>query len=250
MSELADPRQNFLLAAMDAEEFERIAPHLELVSMPYTDVLYECNEELQYAYFPTSATASLLCGLEDGVSVEVAVVGNEGVLGVSIFMGYNAAFTMATIQTAGYSYRLPAKLLKREFDRGGSLQHLLMRYTRTLIIQMAQTTACNRRHSVEQQLCRWLLLNFDRVHASSLAMTQELISNMLGVRRESITEAARKLQMGGLISYCRGHIKVLDRPGLEMHVCECYDVVRKESERFLSDLNIPPYVGEEAHCVQ
>lgn len=250
MAEIFDPRQNYLLAAMRTEELERIAPHLELVSMPYTEILYECNEALRYAYFPTSATASLLCSLEDGVSVEVAVVGNEGVLDVSIFMGYNAALTMATIQTAGHGYRLPAKVLKREFDQGGSLQHLLMRYTRTLIIQMAQTTACNRRHSVEQQLCRWLLLNFDRVHSGSLAMTQELISNMLGVRRESITEAARKLQMEGLISYCRGHIKVLDRPGLETHVCECYDVVKKESERFFSDLNIPRYAGEATHCVQ
>ncbi len=250
MAEIFDPRQNYLLAAMRTEELERIAPHLELVSMPYTEILYECNEALRYAYFPTSATASLLCSLEDGVSVEVAVVGNEGVLDVSIFMGYNAALTMATIQTAGHGYRLPAKVLKREFDQGGSLQHLLMRYTRTLIIQMAQTTACNRRHSVEQQLCRWLLLNFDRVHSGSLAMTQELISNMLGVRRESITEAARKLQTDGLISYCRGHIKVLDRPGLETHVCECYDVVKKESERFFSDLKIAHFAGESAHCVR
>lgn len=248
MTGIQDPRQNYLLAAMHPEEFDHIAPHLELVSMPYTEILYDCNEELQYAYFPTSATASLLCGLEDGVSVEVAVVGNEGVLDVSTYMGNNSALTMATIQTAGEGYRLPAKILKREFEQGGSLQHLLMRYTRTLIIQMAQTTACNRRHSVEQQLCRWLLQNFDRVHSGSLAMTQELISNMLGVRRESITEAARKLQTEGLISYCRGHIQVLDRPGLETHVCECYDVVKKESERFFTDLNIPRYAGAMAQC--
>lgn len=248
MIQIQDPRQNYLLAAMQPEEFDHIAPHLELVSMPYTEILYDCNEELQYAYFPTSATASLLCGLEDGVSVEVAVVGNEGVLDVSTYMGNTSALTMATIQTAGEGYRLPAKILKREFEQGGSLQHLLMRYTRTLIIQMAQTTACNRRHSVEQQLCRWLLQNFDRVHSGSLAMTQELISNMLGVRRESITEAARKLQTEGLISYCRGHIHVVDRPGLETHVCECYDVVKKESERFFTDLNIPRYAGAMAQC--
>ncbi|BBP03896.1 Crp/Fnr family transcriptional regulator [Sulfuriferula plumbiphila] len=241
MSELRDPQQNYILRALSPPEFERIAPHLELVSMSCAEVLYEVNEKLQFAYFPTTATASLLCGLEDGASVEVAVVGNEGMLGVSVFMGGDAALTQATIHTAGYGYRIPAKSLREALGRSGgrragTLQQLLLRYAQTLIMQMAQTTACNRRHSVEQQLCRWLLLNFDRMHSSSLAMTQELISNMLGVRRESITEAARKLQQAGIISYHRGHIEVTNRPELETHVCECYGILKKESERLVTDL--------------
>lgn len=241
MPELCRPQQNYILRALSTTEFDQIAPHLELIQLSSAEVLYEVNEKLQYAYFPVTATASLLCGLEDGASVEVAVVGNEGMLGVSVFMGGDAALTQATIHTAGHAYRISGKILRGALGRSGgrrsgTLQQLLLRYAQTLIVQMAQTTACNRRHSVEQQLCRWLLLNFDRVHSSSLAMTQELISNMLGVRRESITEAARKLQQAGIISYRRGHIEVTNRPGLETHVCECYGILKKESERLVTDL--------------
>lgn len=241
MPVLCDPQQNYILRALSTHEFERIAPDLELVSMSRAEVLYEVNEKLQYVYFPTTATASLLCGLEDGTSVEVALVGNEGMLGVSVFMGGDTALTQATVHTPGYGYRIRVKALREALARSGgrrasTLQQLLLRYTQTLIVQMAQTTACNRRHSVEQQLCRWLLLNFDRVHSSSLAMTQELISSMLGVRRESITEAARKLQQAGILSYRRGHIEVTNRAELETHVCECYAILKKESERLLTDL--------------
>ncbi|GBL45557.1 cAMP-binding protein [Sulfuriferula multivorans] len=209
--------------------------------MSSAEVLYEVNEKLQYAYFPTTATASLLCGLEDGTLVEVAVVGNEGMLGVSVFMGGETALTQATVHSAGHGYRIRAKALREALARSGgrrtgNLQQLSLRYAQTLIVQMAQTTACNRRHSVEQQLCRWLLLNFDRMHSSSLTMTQELIANMLGVRRESITEAARKLQQAGILSYRRGHIEVTNREELETHVCECYSILKKESERLLIDL--------------
>ncbi|MES2365302.1 MAG: Crp/Fnr family transcriptional regulator [Pseudomonadota bacterium] len=230
-----DPLLNAILRALSPAEFEYIAPRLELVSMSSAEVLYEVNEKLRYAYFPITATASLLCGLEDGTSVEVAVVGHEGMLGVSVYMGSDAPLTQATIHTAGFLYRIPAQLMQEALTRSGgrragTLQSILLRYTQTLIIQMAQTTACNRRHSVEQQLCRWLLLNFDRVHSNSLTMTQELIANMLGVRRESITEAARKLQLAGILNYRRGHIEVTNRAELEAHVCECYKVLKKESE--------------------
>lgn len=236
-----DPQLNSILRALSPAEFECIAPRLELVSMSSAEVLYEINEKLRYAYFPITATASLLCGLEDGTSVEVAVVGNDGMLGVSVFMGGDAPLTAATIHTAGSLYRISGQFLHEALSRSGgrrngTLQSLLLRYTQTLIVQMAQTTACNRRHSVEQQLCRWLLLNFDRVHSNSLTMTQELIANMLGVRRESITEAARKLQLAGILSYRRGHIEVINRVGLEAHVCECYQVLKKESERLSTDL--------------
>ena len=236
MTEPHDPRQNYLLAALPEDEFERIAPHLEQLAMPRADILYRFGEKLEYAYFPTTATASLLCTMEDGASIEVAVVGNEGILGASIFLGGDAALTQATILNPGCGYRLNAKWLKHEFDHRGSLQSLLMRYTQTLIAQMVQTTGCIRRHSVEQQLCRWLLLNLDRASSSNLTMTQELMAGMLGVRRESVTEAARKLQLAGLISYSRGRIEVLNRPGLETQACECYDVVKKEFGRLHSDL--------------
>jgi len=229
-----DPRQNYLLAALPEDEFERIAPHLEPLAMPRADILYRFGEKLEYAYFPTTATASLLCTMEDGASIEVAVVGNEGILGASI-LG-DAALTQATVLNPGCGYRLNAKWLKHEVDHRGSLQPLLMRYTRTLMAQMAQTTGCIRRHSVEQQLCRWLLLNLDRAPSSTLTMTQELMAGMLGVRRESITEVAGKLQLAGLISYSRGHIEVLNRPGLETQACECYDVVKKEFGRLHADL--------------
>jgi transcriptional regulator, Crp/Fnr family len=237
MNTISNSHQNHLLAALPAEDYERIAPHLELVMLHEGEALLEVGDKLRHVYFPVTATASLLCNLEDGASVEVASVGNEGLVGVSIFMGNEGALTQATVQTGGSSYRLSAKVLKEEFERGGALQHFLMRYTRTLFIQMAQTTACNRRHSVEQQLCRWLLLNFDRLHTNTLETTQESISHMLGVRRESVTEAARRLQSAGMINYHRKHIEVADRSALEAHVCECYNVVRRESERFFSELH-------------
>ena len=232
----SDPRQNHLLAALPENEFTRIAPHLEPIAFTHADILYRSGEKLKDIYFPTTATASLLCAMDDGTSVEVAVVGNEGTLGASIFPGDNTALTQATILNTGSGYRLSAKWLKHEFDHVGALQRVLMRHTQTLIAQMAQTSGCIRRHSVEQQLCRWLLLNLDRAPSGSLAMTQELMAGMLGVRRESITEAAGKLQMARLISYSRGHIEVLDRPGLETQACECYDVVKKEFARLRSDL--------------
>lgn len=238
MSTISNLHHNHLLAALPADEFDRIAPHLELVMLHRGDAILEVGDKLRYVYFPITATASLLCNLEDGASVEVASVGNEGMVGISSYMGNNGALAQATVQTGGSSYRLSAKVLKDEFERGEALQHFLMRYTRTLFIQMAQTTACNRRHSVEQQLCRWLLLNFDRLHTNTLETTQESISHMLGVRRESITEAARRLQTAGVIHYHRKHIEVADRSALEEHVCECYSVVRKEAERFFSELHV------------
>lgn len=243
MSAACDPKQNYLLAALPDNEFERIAPYLERVSLKHGEVVYEFDEALQYGYFPTTAVASLLCNTEDGVSTEVAVVGKEGVLGVSIFMGGKTALTHATVQSDGDAYRLKATLLKAEFDHCGALQQFLLRYTQTLIVQMAQTTGCNRRHSVEQQLCRWLLLNIDRLPTHELRMTQELIANMLGVRRESVTEAAGKLQSAGLIRYCRGHIEVLSRTGLEAQACECYDIVKKEYDNLLAELT-----GKNAKC--
>ena len=236
-----DPQMNSIIHALSPDEFEHIAPGLELISRSSSDVLYEVNEKLQYVYFPVTATASLVCCLEDGSSVEVAVVGNEGMLGISVFMGGEKALTQATIIASGYLYRIPAKILREVLARSGgrrtgTLQQLLLRYAQTLILQIAQTTACNRRHSVEQQLCRWLLLNSDRMHASKLPMTHELISNMLGVRRESITEAAGKLKSAGIINYHRGYIEVTNREGLETSACECYSILKKESERLAIDL--------------
>ena len=232
-----NPRRNYILAALPDEEYTRLAPHLELVELPRGEILYRFGEHLKYAYFPTTATAALLCTMDDGTSVEVAVVGHEGILGISTFLGSSGALTQATVLNPGFGYRINAKVLKQEAsDYRGSFQPILMRYTQTLIAQMAQTTGCIRRHTVEQQLCRWLLLNFDRVPSGNLEMTQELIANMLGVRRESITEVAGKLQLAGLISYSRGHIEVLDRPGLETQACECYNVVKKELCRLHSEL--------------
>ena len=231
-----DPQQNYLLAAMPPQEYARLAPLLEPISLSRGKVLYEFNEKLKYVYFPTTATASLLCTMEDGASVEIAEVGNEGMLDVSMLLGGDGALTQATIQTAGHGYRLAAKWLDQENGHLGSLLTLLMRYTHTLISQIAQTTGCIRRHSVEQQFCRWLLLNFDRMNSSNLAMTQELMANMLGVRRETITEAAGRLQDAGFISYRRGQIEVLDRSGLESQSCECYRVVKRSFDRLRSDL--------------
>ena len=230
------PAQNHLLAALPAGEFARLYPHLELVPMPLGEVLYESGGQLRHVYFPTTSIVSLLYVLADGASTEIAVVGNEGILGVSIFMGGETTPSRAIVQSAGHGYRLGAQLLKQEFNGVGPVRPVLLRYTQALITQMAQTAVCNRHHSVEQQLCRWLLLSLDRLNSNKLVMTQELIANMLGVRREGVTEAAGHLQRAGLIHYTRGHIEVLDRPGLERAVCECYTVVKKEFDRLLSDI--------------
>jgi len=230
------PHQNHLLAALPASDYERLASHLELVPMRLGDVLYESGVQLRYVYFPTTSILSLLYVMEDGASAEIAIVGNEGILGISLFMGGETTPSRAVVQSAGHAFRLKAALLKNEFGRFGPTMHLLLRYTQALITQMSQTAVCNRHHSVDQQLCRWLLLSLDRLQTNELSMTQELIANMLGVRREGVTEAAGKLQNAGLISYQRGQITVLDRPGLEARSCECYQVVKTEFDRLL------PYV--------
>ena len=230
------PNQNHLLAALPAEEFERLAAHLELVPMLLGDILYVPGGQMQHAYFPTTAIVSLHYVMESGASAESAGVGNEGVVGVSLYMGGDTTPSSAVVQTAGYAYRLPGRLLKQEFSRGGLMQNLLLRYAQALITQTFQTAACNRHHSVDQQLCRWLLLTLDRRTSNDLVMTQELVASMLGVRREGITQAAGSLQLAGFISYRRGHISVLDRAGLETRTCECYAVVKKELGRLLSDV--------------
>ena len=239
------PTQNHLLAALPENEYERLLPHLEAVSMPLGEAIYESGGRLQHVYFPTTSIVSLLYVLEDGASAELAVVGNEGVLGISLFMGGETTPNRAVVQSAGFGYRLKSSLLKEEFNRAGPLLRLLLRYTQALITQMAQTAVCNRHHSVQQQLCRWLLLSLDRLPTNTLTMTQELIANMLGVRREGVTAAAGALQRAGLISYSRGRIVVLDRPGLEGAVCECYAVVKREFDRLLAD--IPP--GDPSHVL-
>ena len=230
------PHQNHLLDALPTGDYERLAPHLELIPMPLGDVLYESGSRMRYVYFPTTSIISLLYVMEDGASAEIAIVGNEGILGISLFMGGNTTPSRALVQSAGHSFRLRAELIKDEFERYGPTMHLLLRYTQALITQMAQTAVCNRHHSVDQQLCRWLLLSLDRLASNEISMTQELIANMLGVRREGVTEAAGKLQSVGLINYRRGRITVLDRPGLEARSCECYQVVKTEFDRLL------PYV--------
>jgi len=230
--------QNHLLAALPAEERERLIQHLELVRMPLGDVLYESGSELYHVYFPTTAIVSLLYVMLDGASAEIAVVGNEGIIGVALFMGGETMPNRAVVQSAGHAYRLKGQLLKQEFNRSGELQHLLLRYTQALLTQMAQTAVCNRHHSLDQQLCRWLLLSLDRLPSNELVMTQELIANMLGVRREGVTEAAGNLQKAGLIAYRRGRITVLDRAGLEARACECYAVVKKEFDRLLPEVII------------
>ena len=236
MSSKNDPNQNHLLAALLDAEFDRISPYLELVPMKLGDVLYESGGKLQHFYFPTTSIVSMHYLLENGGSSEIAGVGNEGVLGVSLFMGGNTTPSRAIVQTGGSGYRLPVSVLMEEFNRAGPVMRLLLRYTQALLTQMAQTAVCNRQHSVEQQLSRWLLLTLDRLPSNDLTMTQELIANMLGVRREGVTEAAGRLQGYGYISYRRGHITVLDRKGLEGDVCECYAVVKKEFARLLSDV--------------
>jgi CRP-like cAMP-binding protein len=228
-----DPQQNHLLAALSAAERGRVFPHLELVPMPLGTVLYESGDVLHYVYFPTDCIVSLLYVLADGASAEISVVGNEGLIGIALFMGGETTPSRALVQSAGSAYRLSGQVLKDEFHRNGEAQLLLLRYTQALITQMAQTAVCNRHHSVDQQLCRWLLLSLDRLPANELVMTQELIANMLGVRREGVTEAAGKLEKLGVIRYARGRITVLDRPKLEQLCCECYAVVKKESDRLL-----------------
>jgi CRP-like cAMP-binding protein len=228
------PTQNHLLAALPSDVHERLFPQLELVPMRLGQAIYESGGRLSHVYFPTTSIVSLLYVLEDGASAEIAVVGNEGVLGISLFMGGETTPSRAIVQSAGFAYRLKSQLLKDEFARAGPMLRLLLRYTQALITLMTQTAVCNRHHSVEQQLCRWLLLSLDRLPtAAALSMTQELIANMLGVRREGVTQAAGALQRTGLIKYSRGRIEVLDRPGLEKTVCECYAVVKREFDRLL-----------------
>jgi CRP-like cAMP-binding protein len=233
MIDSPDPRKNQLLASLPEVELQRWLPDLELVEMHLGDVLYESGSTLAHVYFPVTAIVSLLYVMESGASAEIAVVGNEGILGISLFMGGGSTPSRAVVQSAGHGFRLTAGLMKAEFDRAGPVLHLLLRYTQALITQMSQTAVCNRHHSLDQQLCRWLLLSLDRLPGSELVMTQELIANMLGVRREGVTEAALKLQRAGVITYSRGHITVLDRAKLEELSCECYAVVKKEYDRLL-----------------
>jgi CRP-like cAMP-binding protein len=228
--------QNHLLAAFPSAEYERLAADLQLVPMPLGTVLSESGGRMEHLFFPTTCIVSLLYVLEDGSSAEIGVVGNEGVVGISLFMGGQTTPSRAVVRSAGHGYRLRAGLLLREFDLGGPVMRLLLRYTQALITQMTQTAVCNRHHSVEQQLCRCLLLSLDRMSGSSLTMTQELIASLLGVRREGVTEAAGHLQSAGLIQYRRGHIEVLDRPGLEKAVCECYGVAKVEFDRLMCDI--------------
>jgi len=239
-----DPRQNRLLAALPEKEYEHLFLNLEWVPMPLGLALYESGTQMRHIYFPTDSIVSLLYVMEDGASAEIAVVGNEGIVGVSLFMGGETTPSRAVVQSAGHAYRLNGQLLKDIFDRAGgrrssALQNMLLRYSQALITQMAQTAVCNRHHSVDQQLCRWLLLSLDRLPSNELVMTQELIANMLGVRREGVTEAAGELKSAGLIDYHRGHITVLNRPGLEARVCECYAVVKKEFDRLLPEVMVP-----------
>ena len=228
-----DPTENHLLACLPDAEWQRWLPELERVEMPLGQVLYESGGTLSHVYFPTTAIVSLLYVMENGASAEIAVVGNEGIVGISLFMGGDSTSSRAVVQSAGLGLRLKAQIMKDDFNRAGPVLHLLLRYTQALITQMAQTAVCNRHHSLDQQLCRWLLLSLDRLQGNELVMTQELIANMLGVRREGVTEGALKLQQAGLIRYARGHISVLDRDGLEKRTCECYAVVKKEYDRLL-----------------
>jgi len=234
MLETTHPEENHILAALAATERERLFPHLERVEMPLGGVLYESGDTLRHMYFPTDCIVSLLYVLEDGASAEIAVVGNEGAIGVALFMGGETTPSRAIVQSAGAAYRLTGKRIKDEFNRHGQLHHVLLRYTQSLITQMAQTAVCNRHHSVHQQLCRWLLLSLDRLPSNKLTMTQELIANMLGVRREGVTEAAGRLQHLDVIRYSRGEITVLDRSKLEQLSCECYAVVKTETDRLLA----------------
>ncbi|GAC1496468.1 MAG: Crp/Fnr family transcriptional regulator [Steroidobacteraceae bacterium] len=228
-----DPKLNRLLAALPQVDLQRWLPDLEWVTLPLGEVLYEPGNTLSHIYFPTTVIVSLLYVMENGASAEIAVAGNEGLVGISLFMGGESTPSRAVVQSAGVAFRMKAEILKEEFSRNGPVLHLLLRYTQALITQMAQTAVCNRHHSVDQQLCRWLLLSLDRLQGKQIVMTQELIANMLGVRREGVTEAALKLQKAGIISYSRGRIAVLDRAGLEKLSCECYAVVKREYDRLL-----------------
>lgn len=238
MFELNHFQQNTLLALLPAEDLISLRPHLERVTLTLGQVLSESGKQMSHVYFPVDAIVSLLCVMGDGASTEIAVVGREGVVGISLFMGGETTPSRAIVQSAGQAYRLKGQLLKNEFYRAGSMQRLLLRYTQALLTQMAQTAVCNRHHSLDKQLCRWLLLSLDRLHSNELFMTHELIANMLGVRREGVTEAAGKPQRAGLICYNRGHITVTDRPGLEARVCECYAVVKKEYDRLLKHITV------------
>jgi len=233
MMDSSDPRRNQLLAALPKTEWQRWFPHLELIDLQLGQVLYESGAHMRHVYFPTSAIISLLYVMEDGASAEIAVTGYEGVVGISLFMGGESTTSRAVVQSAGKGFRLRAQMMKDEFNRAGPVLHLMLRYTQALITQMAQTAVCNRHHSLDQQLCRWMLLSLDRLQGTELVMTQELIANMLGVRREGVTEAALSLQKIGLIRYARGHISVLNRVGLEQRTCECYAVVKREYDRLL-----------------
>jgi len=228
-----DPQQNHILDALPQPERERLFPHLRLVNLPLGRVLYESGDTLRHIYFPTDSIVSLLYVLQNGQSAEIAVVGNDGAIGVALFMGGETTTNRAIVQSAGSTYRLTGTRLKEEFELHGETLHILLRYTQSLLTQMAQTAVCNRHHTVDQQLCRWLLLSLDRLPSDELVMTQELIANMLGVRREGVTTAASKLQKLGVVSYQRGHIKVLDRPRLERLSCECYSVVKRETDRLM-----------------
>ena len=232
------PEKNGLLSVLPAEEYSRIAAQLELIDLPLGKVLYESGASMDWVYFPTDSIVSLLYVMENGASAEIAVVGYEGIVGIALFMGGETMPNRAVVQSAGQAYRLKGQILTQEFNKGGEFQHLLLRYTLALLTQMGQTAVCNRHHTVDQQLCRWLLLSLDRLPSNELSMTQELIANMLGVRREGVTEAAGKLQRAGLIEYHRGRITVIDRPGLEKRVCECYQVVKDEFNRLLPGLQI------------
>ncbi len=236
MQTLENPRENHLLSVLPEGEWARLTPLLVAVDMPLGHVIYESGDRLDHVYFPTTSIISLLYVMEDGASAEIAIVGNEGIVGVALFMGGETTPSRAIVQSGGRAYKLSGAAMKQEFNRGGPMQRLLLRYTQSLITQMAQTAVCNRHHSIDQQLCRWLLLSMDRLPSNELRMTQELIANMLGVRRSGVTEAALKLQSAGLIRYHHGHIEVLDRPGLEQRVCECYAVVKQECDRLLPDL--------------
>jgi CRP-like cAMP-binding protein len=235
VSHVDEVTTNHLLAAIPQIELQRWAPLLEPVELPLGQVLYESGRALGHVYFPSSSIVSLLFVLENGESAEIAVVGNEGVVGIALFMGGETTPSRAVVQSAGRSYRLPARAIKESFNRNGPVMHLMLRYTQALITQMAQTAVCNRHHTLDKQLCRWLLLSLDRLRGNELVMTQELIANMLGVRREGVTEAALRLQAAGLIRYARGRITILDRPGLEARTCECYAVVKREYDRLLPD---------------
>lgn len=237
-----DPEKNRLLAALPTEVKDRLFPQLEFVPMPLGKPLYESGDPLRHVYFPTDSIVSLLYVMEDGDSAEIALVGDEGMIGVSLFMGGESTPSRAIVQSAGSAFRLLGQTLKDEFNRHGKMLFLLLRYTQSLLTQMAQTAVCNRHHSIDQQLCRWLLLSLDRLDGSHLVMTQELIANMLGVRREGVTEAAGKLQRRGVIEYKRGHITVIDRPALEKMSCECYAVVKAETVRLLPYLSMPAQI--------